>query len=344
MRGASSTCLIVVCVVSCVVTGPRIAGAQIYESIGTRAQGMGGAFVAVADDATATWWNPAGLAGSDLFSAVVEIDRAQEPRAAPAPGAAAWRTGSGGVAIAFPSLGVSYYRLRLSEIQPPTPTAGVVAGRQDQGIAPVGLRSLLLQQVGATIGQSIGDHLVVASTLKLVKSSTGADVRAAADATLDAASDLERHGDTTGDLDVGAMATFGAMRLGVAVRNLREPTLGAGDASTTVPRQGRAGASFTTGSRGSLDALTVAIDADLTRTAMPGGEVRHVAAGAEAWLAARRIGVRGGVSANTVGDARPAASGGVSVGLWPRIAVDGAGTVGSDRSRAGWGVALRVTF
>ena len=36
--------------------------AQIVESVGNRALGMGGAFVAVADDSTATWWNPAGLA------------------------------------------------------------------------------------------------------------------------------------------------------------------------------------------------------------------------------------------------------------------------------------------
>jgi hypothetical protein len=36
--------------------------AQIVESVGNRALGMGGAFVAVANDSTATWWNPAGLA------------------------------------------------------------------------------------------------------------------------------------------------------------------------------------------------------------------------------------------------------------------------------------------
>ena len=44
------------------------AEAQSVETIGIRAQGMGGAFTAVADDATATWWNPAGLAGGSYFS------------------------------------------------------------------------------------------------------------------------------------------------------------------------------------------------------------------------------------------------------------------------------------
>ena len=33
----------------------------LSHGVGARALGMGGAFVAVADDATATYWNPAGL-------------------------------------------------------------------------------------------------------------------------------------------------------------------------------------------------------------------------------------------------------------------------------------------
>src|SRR5262245_24111972 len=46
------------------VAGVSSASAQpTFESVGERALGMGGAFVAVADDATATYWNPAGLVG-----------------------------------------------------------------------------------------------------------------------------------------------------------------------------------------------------------------------------------------------------------------------------------------
>ena len=63
-----------------VLLWPTGARAQIYESVGTRAQGMGGAFVAVADDASATWWNPAGLAMGAFFSSVLEHDNAQDPR------------------------------------------------------------------------------------------------------------------------------------------------------------------------------------------------------------------------------------------------------------------------
>ncbi len=71
------------------------ASAQIYEIVGTRAQGMGGAFVAVADDATATWWNPAGLATGAYFSSVIERGRTTEP--GDAPGGPAWRGDADGV-------------------------------------------------------------------------------------------------------------------------------------------------------------------------------------------------------------------------------------------------------
>ena len=50
----------------------RPAVAQTFEVVGTRAAGMGGAFVAVADDASATYWNPAGLALGRVFSAVLD--------------------------------------------------------------------------------------------------------------------------------------------------------------------------------------------------------------------------------------------------------------------------------
>ncbi len=92
------------------------------------------------------------------------------------------------------------------------------------------------------------------------------------------------------------------------------------------------------------DTVTVAFDADLTRTATLFGDARHVAAGAEAWLSRRRVGLRGGVSANTVGEAGTSASTGVSVAVRSRTYIDAALTVGSDRSREGWNVGLRVTF
>ncbi len=58
------------------------ASAQSFDLAGTRAKGMAGAFVAVADDGTATWWNPAGIANTLVFDGVADfrqdgfIDRA----------------------------------------------------------------------------------------------------------------------------------------------------------------------------------------------------------------------------------------------------------------------------
>lgn len=45
--------------------GERYAGEFLELGVGARPLGMGGSFVAVADDATAAYWNPAGLGGLD---------------------------------------------------------------------------------------------------------------------------------------------------------------------------------------------------------------------------------------------------------------------------------------
>ena len=321
--------------------------AQIYESIGIRAQGMGGAFVAVADDASGTWWNPAGLASGAYFNAIIEYGETQEPRMATGAGGEAlpsWRTSARGVALAFPAMGLSYYRLRVSQIQPIGATAASGLDRQDQGRAPVRSTSLALQQFGATAGQSLGGHLVLGSTVKVVRAGLASADGAAGDASLDNASALSADGETHLDLDLGAMAKFGALRLGVAAKNVREPSFGSGDNRLTLMRQVRAGLSVTSGRHGTAGPFTVAADADLSRTATATGEARHVGAGGEAWLFSRSLGLRGGVSANTTGQARPAASGGVSLALRSGTYVDAEGTFGSDQERKGWGFALRVTF
>ena len=54
------------------LAAPALVNAQGMETVGIRALGMGGAFVAVADDATATYWNPAGLVTGDVVSLVAE--------------------------------------------------------------------------------------------------------------------------------------------------------------------------------------------------------------------------------------------------------------------------------
>ena len=304
MRGKPCTGPSLVSFVSLVflISAPKAAIAQIYESIGIRAQGMGGAFVAVADDATTTWWNPAGLASGGYFNGIIEFDRVDHPAG----------TRARAFALNVPSLGLSYYRLALNGMRLTNPTGASSASREDQGV---------LNQFGATVGQSVGSHLILGSTLKLVNAL----------------------GKTGGDLDMGAMATFNRFRLGLAVKNLRAPEFSDGDTRLELTRQVRAGASIRGGSPSRAE-VTAAVDADLTTTPTAVGDERHLAAGAEAWLVNKAIGLRAGVGMNTLGESRTSGSVGVSVGLRAGSFLDGQLTRGADEARNGWGLALRVTF
>jgi hypothetical protein len=281
---------------------PAAVRAQTFETVGIRAQGMGGAFVAVADDATATWWNPAGLAAGAYFNALVEYDRARDTD----------ETRATGVAIAFPALGLSYYRLPISQMRPPATTATPAAGRQDQGV---------LNQFGASVGESLGSHLVMSTTLKVLSA-----------------------GDTHADADIGALAIFGGLHLGVSVRNVRETSFGSGVDELDLRRQARAGVALVGRGRGGIQQVTVAFDADLTKTTTAVGDVRHVAAGIELWTGSRRLGLRGGGSLNTAGATQGAASGGLSLAVRSSTYLEGTLTGGPDRSKRSWGFDLRVTF
>ena len=276
--------------------------AQPADLIGIRAQGMGGAFTAVADDATAPWWNPAGMAGGALFGGIVEYGHPEKPAG----------TEVKGISMTFPALGLSYYRLPVSQMRLPATTEQLAAGREDQGT---------LSQFGATVGQSIGNHLVLASTLKLLKASN-----------------------THVDLDLGAMVTFGRVRGGITLKNATKPTFGSGADLLTLERQVRAGVALTTGTRGVIGTATVAADADLRTVTTIDGDERRVAAGAEAWTKNKVLGVRGGVNTNTVGERNAALSGGVSAAIRKGTYVDLQTTGGSEKARHGWGIALRVTF
>lgn len=280
---------------------PSSAHAQIFETFGIRAQGMGGAFVALADDATASWWNPAGMASGALFNSSIETDHG-DPSEMQAKA----------IALGVPSLVLSYYRLPLSGIRPVGSTESNPPGRQDLG---------LLSVFGGTVGQSIGNHFVIASTLKLLR---GAD---------------EFHG----DLDIGAIVRGGHARGGISVKNVSKPTFGSGQDAVELSRQVRVGAAFTSDSNGPSD-VSITVDADLTRSGTIAGDERHLAAGAELWAPNRRIAVRGGLAVNTVGALRRSASGGLSLALGRRAYFDGQITGGSDDTRRGWSAGLRVTY
>jgi len=296
-------------VVCALLACPSLAFAQRFDSVGVRAQGMAGAFVAVADDASATWWNPAGLAtGLSVVDLSLGVSEG----------------GGRAAALTFPSLGLSYYRLKISQIQPSGSIAPPVSGRQDNGAAGSGLSSSDegLSQFGATFGQSVHSHLVIATTVKIVNAL----------------------GDTQADLDAGAMAVFGGVRLGLTVRDLRSPTFGSGSGVFELERRARAGAAYFAPGSGMLDAVVFAVDADLNAAHVAGLEEQDVTGGVETWWLGRRLAIRGGAGTNVAAGGGAFGAAGVSITPYPRVNIDGAVTRGADSARNRWGFGLRVTF
>src|SRR5687767_2879144 len=118
------------------------AGGQGFASLRARAQGMG-AFVAVADDASAVYWNPAGLAAGSYFSLVFDRTSAEAgtERDDRASDRSSWL-----LALSTPALGLSYYRLRST-----------TAVATDVGFSRV--ESLVTHHAGGTLLHSLTDHL-----------------------------------------------------------------------------------------------------------------------------------------------------------------------------------------
>src|SRR5689334_7429585 len=95
-----------------VLLTPSTTSAQAIESAGSRAPGMGGAFVAVASDSSSTWWNPAGLAAGPFLDLALGWNSLE----AGGDMAPAWRTHLSALSFGTPPAGVSYYRFRLTDI------------------------------------------------------------------------------------------------------------------------------------------------------------------------------------------------------------------------------------
>jgi hypothetical protein len=278
----------------------QAAGAGGMEVLGVRAQGMAGAFVAVADDATAVYWNPAGLPTGDLVSLVAERSHVSLPPTGSGD-RATLRTGA--ILIGTPPLAAGYYRLGSTHVVP------------------------------VTVVQSIGEYLNVGGAVKAVWGE-GIDGRTHAGV----------------DADLGVMVRTQGWRLGLVLRNLAEPSFGPeviafGGNRYRLERHARLGAALFP-----RDGLTLAVDADLTTLDQPldpaepdDARRRAVAIGAEQELSDRVV-VRGGVRVQTIGGARPSASGGASVALRPSIWVDVQATGGGDRADRSWTVGLSFRY
>jgi hypothetical protein len=316
------------------------ATAQSFESVGERALGMGGAFVAVANDSSATWWNPAGLAAGPFLD--VAIGRGTGTADARLP---ASRTGVWSFSLSTPPLGLSYYGLKITEIRPALPTGSTEAGREDRA-AGEGFRSLSISQFGATVLHTITTGVTAGATVKYVRGTARgrgfdpADAGVEIPELLDAGDDLEgAEADGTVDVDLGLLATRGAVRVGVTARNLRAPRLG----GRKLPRQVRAGAAFDGAAAGTVPVM-VSVDADLGRYDGVGGDRRVIALGVEHWLMPQRLAIRAGARFNTAGEQDRTVTAGASVAARAGLFIDGYAAAGGDSGGRGWGIAARASF
>ena len=317
-----------------------LASAQTFEVVGTRAAGMGGAFVAVVDDASATYWNPAGLALGHMFSAVVDR-KVADVKPASVDDVSRHDTGTL-IALGMPALGFAHYQLRTTSATP----AGTMLLRFPQGgetpVRLVRLDKLTTYHTGLTLVQSLVQGVAVGTTLKVVHGDIATSIvpDGNRDERLDEAAHLPTEGTDKFDADLGVMAGGGRLKLGLTVRNLTEPSFtvtGTSD-SVRLHRQARAGiaVSFAEG-------WAAASDFDLTKNGPDEAPVRSFAAGTEGRLT-KKVFVRSGFRMSTTGDARPSVSAGGTYAVLSAVLIDGHGTWGSDNADRGWGIAARIVY
>jgi len=305
------------------------AGAQTpYESVGSRALGMAGAFVAVADDVTAAYWNPAGFATGQPIGATIEWSRFQkrDPSGPPAPGAGLETASFGGVG-SWP-LAVTYGRL----------TSTRVVGGPD-GVASA--ERLSVRQYGVTVLQTLVPGLVIGSTLKYVRGTvfTGPVAGQTAREALEAARNLPERSSGAFDLDVGLMADLERVRVGLVWKNLQSPEFkGVAGNAIIVPRMTRLGLAVLP-----VDGLTLAMDLDLDTVDLRDGLRRMIAFGGEGSLGSR-LALRAGVRWNLRGERRPVAAAGASLALGSRMWLDGHYSHGQTDHDRGFGLALRAGY
>jgi F plasmid transfer operon, TraF, protein len=340
-------CARIVIVLACgaASTTPPALAQQGFDPVGARAEGMGGAFVAVADDATASYWNPAGLPAIPLFDTVLHWTASDlDPDGAARQTAGSTRTAV--AAVALPVVAVSYLS-RDMEAFGPVATAAGDPDRQDPGTAAVG-HALRTHQVGLTLVQSLTDYVVVGGTVRLVRAEavvqpfqTASDGEGA----LESLRRLDGRTSTRFDADLGVMAYLGRLRVGLTVRDLGAPSYdAAGGGSIDVERTARLGVAWGPEPGRGRRRWTIAADADLTAVERAHGRSRVLAVGGERWWGEGRLALRGGLRAHTTGAARPAASGGASLAVWSGLLLEAQATAGGEDAERGWSVGARVTF
>jgi hypothetical protein len=131
---------------------------------------MGGEFVALADDPSGVYWNPAALVTGPFVGAAFE-GQVNERRGRLS-GADRRRTLL--VTLAIPAAAVSYWRVHTDEV---TPTGDATqAGRDDPAVAGSALQSLVTHTIGLTVVQPVTEGVSVGATLRYVRGEAGAGV------------------------------------------------------------------------------------------------------------------------------------------------------------------------
>ena len=283
--------------------------------VGTRAEGMAGAYVGVADDASAVYWNPAGIASAPIVSAVVSLG-------VPVTGDSSQisvnqRDKAGIVAVSATAIGVAYYRLTAYGLLSVEPAVTGSRSREEVGRS---VHAITTQSVGVSLVQSLSEHIVVGATPKFVHGGDGNAI----------------------DVDAGVMFSRHHMRLGLVARNLTAPSFESGTETIDLDREVRAGAAWGSGWTG-ISRVIVSVDGDLTSRVTPDGDRRDVATGLETWWLKQRLGLRGGVRRSTIGDARAAVAAGISAGLTSGMLVEAHVVRGHEAERS-WSVGLRMLF
>ncbi|MBI2828161.1 MAG: conjugal transfer protein TraF [Acidobacteria bacterium] len=304
--------------------------------------------MAVASDSSSTWWNPGGLATGPLVDLAWAGNLVETTEQLPA-----LRHRTSWFAVGTPPIGLSYYRFRITDIQPFDPTGQAEAGREELR-AGVPVRSLSASQLGVTLVRTLVPGVHAGTTLKYVRGT----LRHGREDSLAPPSDLLAqgealdggHADSRFDLDVGVLGIAGSLRLGAGVRNVREPEFGADGSSPDAPlapmrlaRQIRVGAAFDAEADTGVP-LTFAFDADARAYATPSGARRMVALGAEHWFLAKRVGVRAGGRLNTRGARERSATAGLTLAMRAGLYLDGHAVRGGSADEKGWGLAARVSF
>jgi hypothetical protein len=312
------------------------AAAQSFESVGTRAAGMGGAFVAVADDASAAYWNPAGFASGNFFSLLLDSTSSKSDPAEPD---GARKERSFLFAMGMPALGLSYYQVRLDTVS--TERGPKAVGARAEEPDEVRVQTLITHHTGATVLQSIGPGIAVGATLKVVRGIASSPVvpDGRRETLLDQASELRGKGSSRFDTDIGVMKAGSLFKAGLTIRNVTNPEFETPEGDRVrLRRQARAGVAIVP-----LDGWVVDADLDLTSTPGVLGPVRDFAVGTEGRLG-RNAFIRGGLRTNTRHSSETAVAAGASYMLVTSFLIDAQVTGGDARTNRGWGISARFVY